>query len=141
MGVPTISTDAWPVVVIVYPDSATVVDVDQYMVGLEGLMKRGELFGCAVDLNPLTPLQQSAEVRSRLAAGLDALYLRHPGLQVAEGLVATSTFVRGLIVANEWMRRVKTVPRRTFTDMTAAFDWVKAEVDRARAAGAKSGGR
>ena len=125
MALPLIVVDRFPLVRIIYPDVMTFDEIDRFLSDLEPVYARGRL-AILADIGNIA--QGPAQQRRHLAAGIDRLTTRHPGICVAEAAVAASMATRGLFTAYVWIKRDKSYPSRVFAQMADATRWVEGEL-------------
>jgi len=130
---PTIDTEALPLVRITYPALLTEADVDAYALKLRALFEEARI-ATVVDLRALAPNAAGAAGRQYLAAAIDVVTNAHPGRLVAEAIVMDSAIIRGLYTAYCWIRKDTSYPSRAFRDMQAAELWARAEFEKSRGA-------
>jgi hypothetical protein len=123
---PKINDSTWPVLVIKYPASMTMQDIEAYCAQLEAYGKRGP-YAAVVDIGGVDAGAAAPSLRKRLADGVATLSRR--GIIVGEAVVIDSVIKRGLFTAYVWARGKAAHPIRAFATVDGARTWA-AEVMR-----------
>ncbi|MEL6547020.1 MAG: STAS/SEC14 domain-containing protein [Myxococcota bacterium] len=114
---------ALPIVFVRYPKEASLEAIEQAFEFYVELSQKHRRVAYLFDLRDFNPVTASAKLRRAFADHYEANRSVIEPATVAEALVHSSTLVRGIVTAVNWLT-VRAYPQRQFTDMDKARDWL-----------------
>lgn len=123
----TLDTDAWPIILVIYPPLVTQANIDLCMVTLRRRFERGRAEGVhlavVADMRPTHIEKTTAQIREHLATSLAKVDRDFPGLAVCDAAVVTSPLIRLAISAHARFRLKRAHITRCFSTLQEARAW------------------
>ncbi len=114
----------WPVVHIIYPAVLGPDSISEYVAVLESLGRRGMPYWPLVDMRRMEISKIKPSHRTELAAGVDDVNRRFPGIVQCEAVIHDSPVIRMMHTAHLWLRKELPYPSKIFSTEEAAREWI-----------------
>lgn len=112
----------FPLVFVVYPASVLPGALESFEKDLRAVYQRGPL-AVIVDVSAVNPTTVSALDRKELASRMDSVTRDFPNTIISEAVVFSSTIIRGMYMAYNWVKQDKSYPSKSFSSVEQARVW------------------